>query len=91
VIPAAVRPRLPGPLAPTPQNLRLPDASFDVVTCTLAMHHSPRRQRLAATDPLGDLVAAAGYQVESWGKLPLLRYIVAVRPRESRGSFTTQK
>ena len=101
------------------QDLGLPDASFDVVTCTLAMHHIPRRQRpavfaemyrvtrpggrqlvadqapllhfrglgpgpdIAAADPLGDLAGAAGYQIESWGKLPLLRYIVAVRPRET--------
>jgi ubiquinone/menaquinone biosynthesis C-methylase UbiE len=103
------------------QHLTLPDASFDVVTCTLAMHHIPRRQRPAAfaemfrvtkpggrlltadlapvlhlrdrltgsggvgadptwTDPLGDLAAAAGFQIESFGKLPLLHYIVAVRP-----------
>jgi ubiquinone/menaquinone biosynthesis C-methylase UbiE len=104
------------------QDLGLPDASFDVVTCTLAMHHIPARQRPAAfaemyrvtkpggrlltadmapllhssgrrgrrqradagAGPLRDLAAAAGYQVESAGKLPLLRYIVAVRPRESR-------
>jgi ubiquinone/menaquinone biosynthesis C-methylase UbiE len=96
------------------QDLRLPDASFDVVTCTLAMHHIPRRQRPAAFaemyrvtkpggrlltadippllhfrvdegDPLGDLAAAAGFQIESFGKLPLLRYIVAVRPQASPG------
>jgi ubiquinone/menaquinone biosynthesis C-methylase UbiE len=102
------------------QDLRLPDASFDVVTCTLALHHIPRcqrqaafaemyrvtrpggrlltadmeslldvygrgdRERTAATDPLGDLAAAGGYQIETWGKLPLLRYIVAVRPQDSR-------
>jgi ubiquinone/menaquinone biosynthesis C-methylase UbiE len=98
------------------QHLRHPDATFDVVTCTLAMHHIPWRQRPAAlaemlrvtrpggrllvadlapgprfpgrrghpdmaeTDPLGELAAAAGYQIESWGTLPLLRYILAVRP-----------
>jgi SAM-dependent methyltransferase len=103
------------------QDLGLPDASFDVVTCTLAMHHIPARQRQAAfaemyrvtrpggrlltadlapllhsgwrrgqravagAGPLQDLAAAAGYQVESAGRLPLLHYIVAVRPRESRG------
>ncbi len=108
------------------QDLRLPDASFDVVTCTLAMHHIPRRQRPAAfaemyrvtkpggrllaadlapvlrvrdrltgpgglgadpawTDPLGDMAAAAGFQIESFGKLPLLHYIVAVRPQASQG------
>ena len=102
------------------QDLGLPDVSFDVVTCTLTMHHIPVRQRqaafaemyrvtrpggrlltadmapllhsggrrepgaTAAADPLRDLAAAAGYHVESAGKLPLLRYIVAVRPQESR-------
>ena len=30
------------------QSLDLPDSSFDVVTCTLAMHHIPARQRAAA-------------------------------------------
>jgi SAM-dependent methyltransferase len=103
------------------QDLGLPDASFDVVTCTLAMHHIPGRQRpavlaemyrvtrpggrllvadiapllhsrglgrrpdTAAADPMGGLVAGAGYRIESWGKLPLLRYVVAIRPRETRG------
>ena len=103
------------------QALPLPDASFDVVTCTLAMHHVParrrkdavaemyrvtrpggrlliadfdparrplplhpggRRMRRAATTvgPLEELAAAAGYQVESAGTLPLLRYVTAVRP-----------
>jgi SAM-dependent methyltransferase len=102
------------------QDLGPRDASFDVVTCTLAMHHIPARQRQAAlaemyrvtrpggrllaadmapllhlggrretratavADPLRGLAAAAGYQVESAGKLPLLRYITAVRPEESR-------
>ena len=89
------------------QDLGLPDSSFDVVTCTLAMHHIPARQRpaafaemyrvtrpggrlliadlrpLTAAPGLADLAAAAGYQVESAGTLPLLRYIVAVRPRRS--------
>ena len=103
------------------QHLDLPDASFDVVTCTLALHHIPKRQRPAAfaemyrvtrpggrlltadlapapllrgrgprpdapeADPMGDLATTAGYQIESWGKLPLLRYIVAVRPHASKG------
>src|SRR5580693_9375242 len=102
------------------QDLALPDESFDVVTCTLAMHHIPARQRqaafaemyrvtrpggrvltadmapllhlggrrapqaTAAADPLGGLAAAAGYHVESAGRLPLLHYIVAVRPQKSR-------
>jgi ubiquinone/menaquinone biosynthesis C-methylase UbiE len=47
------------------QELGLPDASFDVVTCTLAKHHIPARQRAAAlremyrvTKPGGHLPAA---------------------------------
>jgi ubiquinone/menaquinone biosynthesis C-methylase UbiE len=103
------------------QDMDLPDASFDVITCTLAMHHVPARQREAAfremyratrpggrllvadfdparrplplhaggqrmrraaatVGPLEELAAAAGYRVESAGKLPLLRYVLAVRP-----------
>ncbi len=103
------------------QELPLPDSSFDVVTCTLAIHHIPARKREAAfremyrvtkpggrllaadfdpsrrplplhpggrrmrraaatAGPLEELAAAAGYQVESTGQLPLLRYVQAVRP-----------
>jgi ubiquinone/menaquinone biosynthesis C-methylase UbiE len=47
------------------QALDLPDASFDVVTCTLAIHHIPARKREAAfremyrvTKPGGRLLAA---------------------------------
>jgi ubiquinone/menaquinone biosynthesis C-methylase UbiE len=36
----------------TAQDLPLPDASFDVVTCTLAMHHVPARRR---ADALGEM------------------------------------
>ena len=47
------------------QDLPLPDSSFDVVTCTLAIHHVPARKRAAAfgemyrvTRPGGRLLAA---------------------------------
>ena len=103
------------------QDLDLPGSSFDAVTCTLAVHHVPARQREAAfremyrvtkpggrllaadfdpsrlpvplhpggrrmrraaatVGPLGELAAAAGYRVEASGELPLLRYVLAVRP-----------
>lgn len=105
----------------TAQDLPAADASFDVVTCTLALHHVPARRRgdalaemyrvtrpggrllladfdpsrpplplhpgarrtrgaVAATGPLDELAARAGYQVETVGTLPLLGYVTAVRP-----------
>jgi ubiquinone/menaquinone biosynthesis C-methylase UbiE len=103
------------------QDLPPPDSSFDVVTCTLAIHHVPARKRgaafaemyrvtrpggrllvadfdpsrhafprhpgarrmhraVATAGPLEDLAAAAGYRVGSSAGLPLLRYVLAVRP-----------
>ena len=105
------------------QDLGLPGSSFDVVTCTLAVHHFPARKRAAAfremyrvtrpggrllaadfepsrrplplhpggrrirraaaaAGPLEELAAAAGYRVESSGRLPLLHYVLAVRPED---------
>jgi len=103
------------------QDLPRPDQSFDVVTCTLTLHHVPARKRAeavremfrvtrpggrllaadfdpsrlpfplhpggrrmrraaAAVGALEDLAASAGYRAESSGQLPLLRYVIAVRP-----------
>ena len=121
--------RAPGTMtftAGVAQDLPLPDSSFDVVTCTLALHHIPARKRDAAlremyrvtkpggrllvadfdpsrrplplhpggqrmrraaatVGPPAELAATAGYRVESSGALPLLRYVLAVRPeREAR-------
>jgi len=49
----------------TAQDLPLPDSSFDVVTCTLAIHHVPARKRATAfaelyrvTRPGGHLLVA---------------------------------
>jgi ubiquinone/menaquinone biosynthesis C-methylase UbiE len=109
-------------LAGVAQDLSaFPDATFDVVTSTLAIHHvaarkrqdalremyrvtrpggrllvadfDPSRQVLplhrgaarmqhaaASTGPLDELAAAAGYQVQRQGTLPLLRYVAAIRP-----------
>jgi hypothetical protein len=81
------------------QDLPLLDSSFDVVTCTLAMHHVPARRPLplhpggrrmrhaaATVGPLEELAATAGYLVESSGHLPLLRYVVAIRPEHQTRS-----
>jgi ubiquinone/menaquinone biosynthesis C-methylase UbiE len=112
------------------QSLSLPDESFDVVTCTLAMHHIPPRDREAAfaqmyrvtkpggrllvadmsllltvlggwraqragamgplggLGPFGALATTVGYEVESSGKVPLLSYLLAVRPRTPDRTIT---
>ena len=38
------------------------------------------RRAAATVGPLEELAVGAGYQVESAGALPLLRYITAIRP-----------
>jgi SAM-dependent methyltransferase len=73
----------------TGQALPLPDASFDVVTCTLECTTSPRplhpgagrmRRAAATVGPLEELATAAGYRVKSVGTLPLPCYATTVRP-----------
>lgn len=61
---------------------RLLVADFDPSRRPMALHRGGRRMRraAAAVGPLEELAAAAGYRVESAGRLPLLRYVVAVRP-----------
>jgi ubiquinone/menaquinone biosynthesis C-methylase UbiE len=57
-------------------------ADFDPFRRPLPLHPGGRRMRRAAATvgPLEELAAAAGYQVESTGQLPLLRYVLAIRP-----------
>ncbi len=61
---------------------RLLIADFDPVRPALPLHPGARRMHRAAATvgPLEELAAAAGYQVETAGTLPLLRYITAIRP-----------
>ena len=61
---------------------RLLAADFDPARLPLPLHAGGRRMRRAAATvgPLEDLATAAGYRVETSGKLPLLRYVTAIRP-----------
>ena len=61
---------------------RLLLADFDPDRRPVPLHPGATRMRRAAASAgsLEDLVAGAGYQVESAGTLPLLRYVTAVRP-----------
>jgi hypothetical protein len=63
---------------------RLLAADFDPSRRPFALHPGGRRMRRAAATvgSLEQLAAAAGYQVESSGELPLLRYVLAVRPED---------
>jgi ubiquinone/menaquinone biosynthesis C-methylase UbiE len=60
---------------------RLLVADFDTARRPLRLHPGGGRMRRAAATvgPLEELAAAAGYQVESTGRLPLLRYVMATR------------
>ncbi len=60
---------------------RLLVADFDTARRPLPLHPGGRRMRRAAgtVGSLEELAAAAGFQVESAGHLPLLRYVVATR------------
>jgi hypothetical protein len=61
---------------------RLLVADFDPGRRPLRLHPGASRMHRAsaATGPLDQLATAAGYRVESAGRLPLLRYVVATRP-----------
>ncbi|HEY6296111.1 MAG TPA: methyltransferase domain-containing protein [Streptosporangiaceae bacterium] len=61
---------------------RLLVADFDPSRRPPPLHPGGGGMRRAATTvgPLQELVAAAGYRVETVGTLPLLRYVLATRP-----------
>jgi len=63
---------------------RLFVADFDPSRRPFALHPGGLRMRRAATSvgSLAELASEAGYHVESSGKLPLLRYVIAVRPEQ---------
>jgi ubiquinone/menaquinone biosynthesis C-methylase UbiE len=60
---------------------RLLVADLDPSRPLLPLHPGARRMQhaAAATAPLDELAAAAGYRVEDLGTLPLLRYVTAVK------------
>jgi ubiquinone/menaquinone biosynthesis C-methylase UbiE len=67
---------------------RLLAADFDPSRRPTALHRGGWRMRRAAATvgPLEELAAAAGYRVESAGRLPLLRYVLAVRPADDQAA-----
>jgi ubiquinone/menaquinone biosynthesis C-methylase UbiE len=67
---------------------RLLVADFDPSRRPFPLHPGGRRMRRAAATvgPLEELAAAAGYRVESSGRLPLLHYVAAVRPEDPAAS-----
>jgi len=62
-------------------------ADFDPSRRPLPLHRGGQRMRRAAATvgSLEDLAAIAGYQVKESGRLPLLRYVLAIRPRKNDG------
>jgi hypothetical protein len=64
---------LPGPRSEKVLRLGAPLAA--------ALPGPDRMRRASATvGPLEELTATAGYRVESSGRLPVLRYVLAIRP-----------
>ena len=65
---------------------RLLVADFDPSRRPHRLHPGGWRMRRASATvgSLEELAAAAGYRVESSGQLPLLRYVLALRPDEAR-------
>ena len=61
---------------------RLLVADFDPSRRPLPLHPGGARMRRASATagPLEQLAATAGYEVISTGRLPLLRYVLAIRP-----------
>jgi ubiquinone/menaquinone biosynthesis C-methylase UbiE len=65
---------------------RLLLADFDPARPPLPLHPGAKRTRRAAASigSLEELAAQAGFQIESTGTLPLLRYVTAIRPTAPR-------
>lgn len=63
---------------------RLLVADFDPARRPFPLHPGggPMRRAAATVGPPEDLAATVGYQVESSGHLPLLRYVAAIRPED---------
>lgn len=70
------------------QDLSLPDASFDLVTCTLALHHIPARQRRAAVAEMYRVTRPGGRLLLA-DMAPLLMLLGGHRSRraDSSGPF----
>ena len=66
---------------------RLLAADFDPSRRPLPLHPGGQRMRRASATvgPLEELATTAGYRIESTGRLPLLRYVLAIRPENEQG------